>query len=175
MRNFEQTKILYALLITINIIALYFSFIYPYSVSRLLIYLINSPISLFIALLLNYNLQSKRISHNYSSILFSLVIFCLYTYIMFAISAPGEITIIGLFFIIVSTILFQILFFYLICVNRKWKILALIIILTISLYSLSYKYFKTDESYWYLCFNVLLLISGIYSFVSYCRNKHENK
>lgn len=92
---------------------------------------------------------------------------------MTAISIPGIITIAGLFLIVILTIVFQTLFFYLINENRKLKPIALFIVLIIVSYLLLFKYSKTSELPWYLSFNVILLVNSIYSFVSFYRSARK--
>lgn len=173
MSRFKQTKVVYIVLIVVNVLALSISLIEPYDTYRLLIYLINTPLSLLMALMLNHNFQSKRVFSNPSAILLSLGIFSIYTYFMTAMSIPGIITIAGLFLIVILTIVFQTSFFYLINENRKLKPIALFIVLIIVSYLLLFKYSKTSELPWYLSFNVILLVNSIYSFVSFYRSARK--
>lgn len=174
MLNFKQQKLLYAALITINIIALSISLLDEYYTHRLFIYLINTPLSLLIALILNYKFQSKRFFRDAASIL-SVGIFFVYTYTMFGISISGTITIVGFFLIVTLTIFFQILFFYLICESIKLKIIGFFIILMVGLYLILFKQFKTNELHWYLCFNAILLVNSTYSFVSFYKSAKNVK
>lgn len=174
MPSFNQQKLLFIVLITINIISLSISLLEQYYKYRLLIYIVNTSLSLLIALILSHKFQSKRIFRGTASIL-SVGIFFVYTYTMFGISIPGTITIVGFFLIVTLTIFFQILFFYLICESIKLKIIGLFIILMVGLYLILFKQFKTNELHWYLCFNAILLVNSIYSFVSFYKSAKNVK